>query len=168
MEIVRAAGLTPRWSIFRANEPAFARWTYGYVYGPHEEPDFPHDATVRNADVNVKLFSLAPNAIQPPHMHEEDIIFAVVSGQARFLAGINGEPVGMAGPRDVVFVGKGEYYGSVNTGPEIFSAFIIRLPRTQRYHAPYNVFFPQTPPSGEDPVQVPSRPTSEADRRPSQ
>lgn len=47
------------------------------------------------------------------------------------------------------------FYGSVNNGPEVFQAFVIRLPREQEFKAPYNIDFPRQSPTGALRIEVP-------------
>ena len=155
IRIVKHQDLTPRWEIFKARSAGHMRWTYNYTLGPKEANPFPDDPIVNDSQVHVKLFSLAPYNIQPPHKHDEDVIFAIVSGRARFLVGPEGKPLGIAGPLDVVHVPAGVFYGSVNVGPEIFNAYVIRLPREEEFRAPYNVNFPLKGPADEPEVRVP-------------
>jgi mannose-6-phosphate isomerase-like protein (cupin superfamily) len=154
VRIVSHTDLTPRWQIYRAQTAGFMRWTQNYTLGPNDVNDFPDDPVVVGAQVHVKLFSLLPNNIQPPHMHEEDIIFAVVAGTARFLDGPEGRPIGIAGPLDVVYVPAGKFYGSINPGPDLFQAYVIRLPRDKPFKASYNVNFPAAGAKREPEIRV--------------
>ncbi len=155
MRIVAYRDLTPRWDIYKARTAGYMRWTYNYMLGPKERNPFPDDPVVIGSQVHVKLFALAPNNIQPPHKHDEDVIFAVVTGRARFLEGPEARPVGEAGPLDCVYVPAGEFYASVNVGSEVFQAFVIRLPREQEFKAPYNIDFPRRSPTGVPRIEVP-------------
>lgn len=84
MRIVAYGDLTPRWDIYRARTAGYMRWTHNYMLGPKERNPFPDDPVVTGSQVHVKLFSLAPQNIQPPHKHDEDVIFAVVAGALAF------------------------------------------------------------------------------------
>lgn len=155
IRIVAHRDLTPRYEIFKARNAGHVRWTYNYMLGPKERNPFADDPVVIGSQVHVKLFGLAPNCIQPPHMHDEDVIFAGISGRARFLEGPEGRPIGEASPLDCVYVPADCFYGSVNTGAEPFLAYVIRLPREKEFKAQYNIDFPRKSPTGAPRIQVP-------------